>query len=277
MNASHKFPWSFLAITFGFTWLILSPGVLAYFGLFKLPFPALALAAFAQFAPSLAAFLLSGLHEGKAGMGKLLKRALDFHFSILWLAIVILIPLAVGAAALGLYVLTTGQIPALGMLSQPIMILPSLLMIFFLQGPVPEEFGWRGYLLDRFQARWSPLVASLVMGVIWAVWHLPSWFMEGTYQSFAPFWAFTIYDIAVTILFTWIYNHTRGNLFLALLFHAMIDLANVIFLSAGEVGGGNTLAFLFMTAFYALTAIVVLVARPQQLLIKISKPNAQLY
>jgi membrane protease YdiL (CAAX protease family) len=204
-------------------------------------------------------------------MAHLLKRALDFHFSILWLAVVLLLPLIVGAAAIGLYILSTGHGPALGMLSQPIMILPAFLMIFFLQGPVPEEFGWRGYLLDRFQARWSPLVASLLMGIIWAVWHLPSWFMDGTYQSFAPFWAFTIFDVAVTVLFTWIYNHTRGNLFLALLFHTMINLANSLFLSAGEVGNSNSLAFLFMTALYALTAIVVVVVRRQQLLIKTAR------
>jgi uncharacterized protein len=274
MNASHKFPWVFLAITFGFTWLILSPGVLAYFGFLKLPFPSIALAALAQFGPSLAAFLLAGIYEGKAGISRLLKRAVDFHLQFRWLVTVLLIPLCVGAAALGLYILSTGQVPVLTMLSQPIMILPSFLMIFFLQGPVPEEFGWRGYLLDRFQARWSPLVASLVMGVIWAVWHLPSWFMDGTYQSFAPFWTFTIYDVAVAILFTWIYNHTHGNLFLALLFHAMIDLANSLFLSAGEVGNGNTLAFIYMAAFYALTAIVVVAVRPQQLLIKTAKPTS---
>lgn len=253
------FPWGFLALTFGFTWLFLLPGVLAYYDLVRLPFPALILVAVAQFGPSLAAFILAYRQAGKDGMKRLLKRAVDFHFPLRWLAIVVLVPLCLGALAVGLYNLTTGKTPQLVLLSQPLSIIANFFAILFFVGPVPEEFGWRGYLLDRLQARWSPLVSSLLIGVIWAVWHSPSWFMEGTFQSSMPFWAFLITNIALSILITWVYNHTGGTLALALLFHTTINLANTLFVYVEQGAGVNTRIFIYLTFLYAITAALVAV------------------
>jgi membrane protease YdiL (CAAX protease family) len=176
-----------------------------------------------------------------------------------WLAVVILVPLCLGAVAVGLYTLTTGNTPQLVLLSQPLSIIAYFFAILFFFGPVPEEFGWRGYLLDRLQARWIPLVASLLLGVIWAVWHLPSWFIDGTFQSSTPFWAFLIFTIALSVLFTWVYNHTGGTLALALLFHTMFDLANALFVYVEPGSGANTTIFIYLTALYAVTAALVAV------------------
>jgi membrane protease YdiL (CAAX protease family) len=250
-------PWIFVSITFSITWLLLLPGVLAHYRLIPDTIPALAFVALAQFGPSATAFILTYRDEGGSGLKKLLKRAVGFRVSRRWLAATVLIPLSMGAAALSLYILSTGDVPELAMLSQPVTILPTFVMIMFFMGPVPEEFGWRGYLLDRLQAKWSALASSLILGVIWAVWHLPSWFMDGTFQSFAPFWAFLIFDVALSILFTWVYNNTGGNLFLALLFHTMINLANRMFVFVGENASGNAQIFIYLVALYAITAILI--------------------
>ena len=120
-----KFPWTFLLITFGFTWLILLPGVLASFGLFELQLPMYALVAVAQFGPSLTAFFLTYRSDGKAGTIQLLKRAFNFHIPWKWLAAIFLIPPLLTGMALAIHVLFGGRLPELQLLSQPAAILPS--------------------------------------------------------------------------------------------------------------------------------------------------------
>lgn len=63
-----------------------------------------------------------------------------------------------------------------------LLILPMLIFWLFF-GPVPEEPGWRGYALDGLQSRHSALVSSLIVGIVWLAWHLPLFFIEGTWQA----------------------------------------------------------------------------------------------
>ncbi|MGD2205693.1 MAG: CPBP family intramembrane metalloprotease, partial [Anaerolineae bacterium] len=108
-------------------------------------------------------------------------------------------------------------------LDQPLGILPFAIFILFF-GPVPEELGWRGYALDRLQMKWSALGSSLVLGVVWALWHLPLFFVDGTYQNnlgvgTLSFWIFMLEVIPKSILITWIYNNNRRSTLSAVLLH----------------------------------------------------------
>lgn len=253
-----KFPWTFVTITFAFTWLVLLPGVLAHYDLLQLPFPAPALVAVAQFGPSLTAFILTYQQEGKRGAKQLLKRAVNYRLPGRWWAVVVLIPLCLGAVAFSINNILSAEAPELTMLSQPVSILPTFFMILFFYGPVPEEFGWRGYLLERLQAKWSSLVSSVVLGSIWAVWHLPAWFIDGTFQSFAPFWVFLTFNIALSVMFTWVFNNTGGNLLLALVLHTMINLTNLMFVYVGENSSGNAQIFLYLVVLYTVTALLII-------------------
>ena len=99
----------------------------------------------------------------------------------------------------------------------------------FIYGPFPEELGWRGYVLDRLQARWNALVSSLNLGATWALWHLPLFFIKDTLfysqGAWSPwFWLFMIQAIAVAVIFTWIFNNTRRRTLAAILFHFMANL-----------------------------------------------------
>ncbi len=261
-----KFPWTFLIITFGFTWLILLPGVLASFGLFELQLPMYALVAVAQFGPSLTAFFLTYRSDGRAGFIQLFKRAFNFHIPWKWLAAIFLIPPVLAGFALAIHVLFGGQLPELQLLSQPVAILPSFFFILLLQGPVPEEFGWRGYLLDRLQLRWNALVASLILGFFWWLWHLPANFMQGVAQAYLPQGAYLIWILAFSVLMTWVYNNTGGNLLAALLFHTMANLSNALFPTFELTSGGSQQAYYFLAALTVITAsLVVAVWGPQQL------------
>lgn len=256
-DAENRFPWAYVAISFGFTWLILLPAVLAVSSSLELPFPSILLVAIAQFGPSLAAFILVYRGDGKSGLIRLLKRAVDFRIPFRWLLAIVLVPLALTGTAMYLHVLSGGSLPLSQILPGPAGIPLSFVFIFFLQGPVPEEFGWRGYALDRLQSKYNALTASLIVGFMWGMWHLPLFYIG--YLLF-PAWAYLIAVLAFSVLFTWLYNNTGGNLLVALLFHTMINLSIALFPPIEQQ------TFLYLTALYVVAALLVtLIWRPQSL------------
>src|SRR3712207_6537622 len=87
-----------------------------------------------------------------------------------------------------------------------------------------EELGWRGYALPRLLARRSALAASLILGLLWGLWHLPTFYVLGAPQHGLPISAFLLLTMAYSVLFTWIYLHTRGSVLIATLFHSAINL-----------------------------------------------------
>lgn len=87
---------------------------------------------------------------------------------------------------------------------------------------LPAEIGWRGYLLDRLQERWAALAASLVVGVVWFTGHIPLFFLPGYYERAggAPDPVrMAIAIVLISILITWVYNHTGRNVLAAILLH----------------------------------------------------------
>jgi len=110
--------------------------------------------------------------------------------------------------------------------ASPISIIPFALTIFLI-GPM-EEFGWRGFALDFLQERWSALTSSLILGVAWSLWHLPLFFVSGTYQNelgfgTQSFWLFMVGIVPLNVAFTWIFNNTNRSILGAMLFHFMIN------------------------------------------------------
>lgn len=94
-----------------------------------------------------------------------------------------------------------------------------------------EELGWRGFALPRLQARMSALSASLILGLLWALWHLPLYLTAGHPLSEVFFGWFLLSILADAILFTWIFNNTRGSLLVVLLFHASIATSGLFLAS----------------------------------------------
>jgi len=92
-----------------------------------------------------------------------------------------------------------------------------------------EEIGWRGFALDRLLSRHNDLVASLILGVVWALWHLPLWFMTGTSQGSMPFGSFLLMSVALSIIMTWVYVDSGGSMFLAMWTHGVANAYMAIF------------------------------------------------
>ncbi|MCX8192369.1 MAG: CPBP family intramembrane metalloprotease [Nitrososphaeria archaeon] len=248
--------WLFFFITFGFSWLFWSPQALVSKGLLTLPS---ALTDFlfspfnpAAFGPFIAALILSYLNLGKTGIRNLLKKGINIKFQKIWLIPVFLFhPLMAGAALL-LAVASGDPLPQFTALANPFFVTITFIYIFFLGGPFQEEWGWRGYALERLQNRLNALVSSLLLGAIWGVWHTPLFFIEGTIQSQTPAWGFAILIVTGAIFFTWIYNNTNQSILAVLLFHTMNNLSFMIFPTLQTAFGG-----LYLLIINIISAIIV--------------------
>ncbi len=226
---------SFFLLAFGISWAFWVPAALASRGL--IPFPISATFPLTAFGPSLAAIVLVVITEGASGLRRLLGRLLVWRVNVLWYAFVLLYPAILSLATTGLYVLFGGQAPDYAnppvlriyplppelLEVGPLVLLPFVfLLTLFISSPMGEEIGWRGYALPRLQAKRGALTASVLLGLLWGLWHLPLYLTRSHPLSGEFFGWYLLGVVAVAILFTWVYNNTRGSLLLALLFHTSI-------------------------------------------------------
>ncbi len=135
-----------------------------------------------------------------------------------------------------------------------------IVITVFLFGPVSEEFGWRGFALDRVLARWGAVKGSLVLGLIWAFWHLPLFFIPGSGQQLTgdPAIMFPIYAVAVlgmSLIITWVYNNTDMSLWGATFFHFTMNFGTVILLMVSDAT--DAFAYKVNAVNFMLMAIVI--------------------
>jgi len=175
--------------------------------------------------PIVAALVLIHLFEDRAAQKDFWVRTFDVRrMSWQWLLASLLLHPAIIVAAAATELALGGEVPIRLASDAGFVSIASLVFFVFVFGPLPEEMGWRGVALDRLQQRMNPLNASLLLGVAWSAWHLPLFFMDGTFQhqlglgSFR-FWVFMLDMIPLTIIITWIYNHTDRSTLSAVFVH----------------------------------------------------------
>lgn len=122
-----------------------------------------------------------------------------------------------------------------------------------------EEIGWRGFALPRMQARHSPLIANLLLGILWATFHLPLFWTPGSSQREIGLLAYPVITVMGGILFGWIYNNTRGSLLLAYLFHAAQNTWTQIL----PIGTSGALFWFPMGMMTVVAVLVVIVYGPR--------------
>lgn len=272
--------WLFFLIAFAFTWLFWILEALAMRGM-------LGTSIFVDFlvgpdnpaawGPLVAAFLLTYLSARKVGVIKLLKRGVDFRFNkIWWLPTLFLMPAITGGALL-LAILSGETIPELTWLSNPLTLVVgsySFIYLLFLGGPLQEEFGWRGYALPRLQARFNALVSSLILGLMWGLWHLSYFFIgEAIIYQHAIF-GLIISDILIAILMTWLYNNTGGSILTALIFHTTISFSWVLFPTLETDLGSLYYLILLILASISITIIWGPKRLVREKQIKTTSPNS---
>ena len=172
-----------------------------------------------RFGPLVAALVLTGVFEGRAGLAGLGRRLVIWRVHPGWYVFALLATAVVALAAIGIHVVLGGETPQFNDPAQLYLIIPVFLYVLFLS-VAGEETGWRGYALPRLQARWGSFGASVVIGLVWGVWHLPLFFRPGDFHSQIPIGLFVLQDVALSIVITWLFNRTGGSLLLVHLFHA---------------------------------------------------------
>ena len=203
----------------------------------------------ALFGPAIAALVVAAVADGRAGLKDLLGRVVRWRVGAAWYAVALGFPAVLALAAAGLHlVLGAGSSIELGGLS-----VLSLVVFVLIVG---EELGWRGYALPKLLVGRSVLSASLILGVLWGAWHLPTFFVPGAPQHGLPFSAFVLFTVAYSVLFTWVYLHTRGSVLIATLLHGAINLFPGLLLG----GIDPAREYWLLAAVYGAAALVLVVA-----------------
>nr|MDO8086539.1 type II CAAX endopeptidase family protein [Candidatus Sigynarchaeum springense] len=219
----------FILVAYVFTWFFWIPDALNKMGLIPVS-PLTGLGFIGAFGPLVSAIIVTSVYEGKDGVKNLFKKVLDHRFKKRWWLPVFFLMPALVLVAFAIAVLTDGIVPPLEALSQPAILVPAFFSVLLLSGPFEEEFGWRGYALPRLQARFNPHVSSVVLGMVWAAWHLPQFIIPGNGMFYkTPLWTFFPTVVAATFLFTWIYNNTNGSMMTSLLFHTTFNFSMFVF------------------------------------------------
>lgn len=228
----------FVVLAYGITWAMLPLahrythfGVLALLG------------------PAVAAVITARCYAGDAP-GALWSRVLRWRVPVRWYLIALVLPLPISllAGVAANHLGATGPIEPV-----PITMLGMIVFVMVLG----EEIGWRGWALPILLESGGPLRASVVVGIIWATWHLPLFYMTGMPQYGSPFGAYVIYTISLSVLLTWLVLRTGGSVVIATLFHGAVN--TFIVTSAGATasqrGWGNAIAFGLVAMGVALGAL----------------------
>lgn len=230
--------WQFFVLAYAISWLCYLPFIIiarqnpdAAFA------PILSvLSALGNFGPLIAALIMASL-DGRGALTDLRNRLLRWRVPWFWYAV------ALGWEAVHLLVSTAlvGMDLAAGSSFEtfPLYALPIVFAVVFVTAGLAEEVGWRGYALPRLQTMWSPLASSVVLGLVWAFWHLPGYLLPNTAHSGKTPVEFLWYvagTVAFTIIITWVFNGTGGSVLLTMLLHTASNTTQGFLPSEASLG-----------------------------------------
>lgn len=180
---------------------------------------------FAVYAPSLVSVGLTALFEGRSGLKALFARLDPRRCHPIWYLVVIGGFLGLTAVAGWVGSLVGGPAPVWHLSGAAGALAGGL---FRDPGPLGEELGWRGYALPRMLGRWSPVTASLILGAIWGIWHLPAFYVSTLSQSRLSLSIFLLGAVSLSVVTCWLFLKSKGSVLIAILTHLMANHANDI-------------------------------------------------
>ena len=162
--------------------------------------------------PTISAIIIAGIIGGWSEIKQLLSGFLKWKVGGFWYFAGFF--LMIGPLIFTLfYLLLGGEAPGNPGLTGGLIFITVINTI--INGPLSEEAGWRGFALPKLESRFGSLISSLILGIIWACWHIPFYFIEPR----MPFYIFIVLVLVITILMTWGYNSTKGSLLITVIFH----------------------------------------------------------
>jgi membrane protease YdiL (CAAX protease family) len=218
---------AFFAIAYGSSWL----AQLVLFGL--LGQPAAIAVPVITFGPTVAAIGMTAALQGRPGVGRLWARMRAWRVGMRWYGVALLvIPLFYIVGTL----LLPGALASYAPQSLVVLVVTWLIVLTLggvIGGPLGEEPGWRGFALPRLQAQLGPLGGTLLLGFVWAGWHLPQFLMpewadQNGGLSAASLVTFVATVLAIAVILTWIFNHTGGSVLLAMVAHSSVNTSQAV-------------------------------------------------
>jgi uncharacterized protein len=216
----------FFVLAYAGTWLSELPYVLSEYGAGLLPTRSPVLLWTSPVSvflgPFLAAFVMTGATEGREGVRRLLRRFVLWRVWLRWYLFAFVgIPVI---ALLSVVVLpgVLGSFQGLGALS-PLFLVGMFAYAVFPGGALGEEPGWRGFALPRLQSLHGPLLGSLILGPLWALWHLPLFLTPWNELTAFNVVVFVLATTCFAIMYTWVFNNTKGSVLMAILIHASFN------------------------------------------------------
>lgn len=227
---TNRFPLlTFFLLAFVGTWLVISPLVFDSLGWIDIPdaFGIILFILSTFTGPFFAAFYVTGKLEGKDGRKNLWRRMFQMRAGLVWYAAALFIFLLIWLAA---YSLLYSGAPMAALFAKPSLIVTAFLPNVAMGLLIPsfgEEPGWRGFALPRLQKYFGPVIGTLILGTLHGIWHLPALFtpLLGPF-SWDGFLTFVLTAVAGTFIYTWVFNNTRGSVWIAMLMHASSNAAS---------------------------------------------------
>jgi hypothetical protein len=267
MNEQSKFPYQFFVVTFIWSWVIWLPLVLAGAGILPigkdllsaLSLPATILGAFG---PAVGAFYCLRTLQGKGAIHDYLRGLLDLRFG--WKAWLIPILVLGGSTWLAWILPELWGEPRLKMLLPSVWVFPPYILIMIFLGGGQEELGWRGYILDPIEAWLGPWLGNLVLGVVWAFWHLPLFFIPGTSQTFMPFAGFVLLTVGYSWFFAWVRQASGKRTLAGLVTHGWANAFIPLFPTLVMVKGAEQPRFWIWVNLTFIIGLVTMVIRSRK-------------
>lgn len=232
---------AYFTITYAFSWsiwwlsgLLLSPS--APWGI------RITIHSIALFGPTVSAVVVSGVLNGKKGIVELLKRITIWRVGLPWYAFALGSTLVIALSAVAAHSLISGASPRFTF---------AFVLIRVITSGLPEEYGWRGFALPHMLKKYNAVSASLIIGVMWALWHIP---VAPGLLDIRIFPYFMLDVLAISILFSWLYINTRGSILMAILYHLAINV--VAFMT--DVPGTFTLWPIYIGLNWLIVLIIIL-------------------
>ena len=238
--------WPFFVVAFAITGVTQIPAVLAMRGAIAMPpAPLMPFVAIGAISPMFAALIICRFEgDGLCAVFRLLRK---WRANPVWYVIALCLPGTLLMVGMIVYQLLSGR-AAIKWLYPPSTAQAIIGMIIVSLG---EEIGWRGFALPRLQSRHGPLNASLILGVLWAIWHIPVLLLAGI-QSLTVLLLMITFFTAGSVFFTWIYNKTQAGLVLAILAHMGAHLNN-----SHQPLPGNVTPFIVHTIAFLVLALAL--------------------
>lgn len=232
---------AFLAIALAWSWScwLLAPSIKPQSALV-----AGAVSALGGFGPGVAAVAVIGWIGGRRALHAWLTRCLNWRIGARPFGWAFFLPLAVLLPAALVHAALDGNLrsaPLVTHLPNLTLALANLVLILLLGGPLGEEFGWRGCAWPALRYRHGWRTSSLILGVVWGLWHLPLFFIEGSLQSRLPVLPFLASTIALSVVFGWLSERSAGSVLPALTLHTAVNWWAWVFVASqpGLLGDGN--------------------------------------